>query len=201
MNELRLISKELLSKSDLKTVIKVINDSASNVEQDDTVVSLSKDKPMAKRYDVDGGYNAYIIELDRGITGDEADSIIGGLYNVLTFDFVAELNSDVDDCEEDYEECIEENDSVQHSKWMQDQLQEGWSYGMEFNEEEKRSPYLRPYHQLTGNQKEVMEKSKKKLGRYGVFAPYILGGWYGNDTDDNNGDVGGVDGGSGDGGE
>lgn len=198
MNELRLISKEQLSKSDLKTVIKVINDSASNVDLDDKVVTVSKEKPMAKRYSVDGGYNAYIIELDRAITGDEADSIIGGLYNVLAFDFVAELNSDVDECEEDYEECIEEKDSVQHSKWMQEQLEEGWSYGMEFDEDQKRSPYLRPYHQLTDNQKQVMEKSKKKLGRYGVFTPYILGGWYGNDSDN---DVGGFDGGTGDGGE
>ena len=201
MNELRLISKEQLSKSDLKTVIKVINDSARNVDLDDNVVTVTKDKPMAKRYSVDGGYNAYLIELDRAITGDEADSIIGGLYNVLSFDFVVEINSEVDDCEDDYEECVEEKESVQHSKWMQEQLQEGWSYGLEYDEDAKRSPFLRPYHQLTDSQKKVMEKSKKKLGRYGVFVPYVFAGWYGNDTDDSDSGIDGGDYGAGDGGE
>ena len=178
MNDLKIISKNKLSVSDIKTAIRVINDSTGRV-----IIDISKDKPLAKKYTVDGGYTVYAFLFNSGISGEEADSLIGGLYNTLEFDFVAEINSDVVDYEEDIEETIEEKDSVKHARWIQEQMHEGWSYGMEFNEENKKNPYIKPYHQLTKSQKKVIDKSKKKLGHYGVHFPYLVGDNKESDTD------------------
>lgn len=181
MNDLKIISKNELSVSDIKTVIRVIND-ASEKE----LITISKEKPLAKKYTLEDGYTVYCFQFNDGITGEEADSIVGGLYNTLTFDFVAEINSDVVDYEEDIEESIEESDPVKHARWVQEQIDEGWSYGLEFDESAKKNPYIRPYHQLTKSQKKMIDKSKSKLGHYGLYFPYVAGS-----NDNDSGDAGG----------
>ena len=181
MNDLKIISKNTLSVNDIKTIIKVINDSTGR-----TTIETSKEKPLAKKYNVDGGYTVYAFGFNSAVSGEEADSLIGGLYNTLEFDFVAEINSDIVDYEEDIDDNIEEKDSVKHSRWVQEQMDEGWSYGLEFDESNKKNPYIRPYHQLTKSQKKLIDKSKSKLGHYGVYYPYLLG-----DKEQSNSDVDG----------
>jgi len=183
MNDIRIISKNELSVSDIKTVIRVIND-ASGKE----LITISKDKPLAKKYTLDDGYTVYTFDINESVDGDESDSIIGGLYNTLTFDFVAEINSDIVEYDDDIEESIEESEPVKHARWVQEQVDEGWSYGLQFDESNKKNPYIRPYHQLTKTQKRVMGKSKSKLGYYGLYFPYIAGG---NNDNDNGSDAGG----------
>lgn len=170
MNDLKIISKNTLSKTDIKTAIKVINDSAGR-----DIVDISSDKPLAKKFTLDDGYVVYAFSFNSAISGEEADSIIGGLYNALVFDFVAEINSDMVEYETDIEESIEESDAVKHARWVQEQVNEGWSYGIEFNESSKKNPYIRPYHQLTKSQKKLIDKSKSKLGHYGVYYPFLVG--------------------------
>lgn len=182
MNDIKIISKNELSVRDIKTVIRVIND-ASGKE----LVTISKDKPLAKKYTLDDGYTVYCFSFEEAIDGDEADSIVGGLYNTLTFDFVAEINSEVVDYDDDIEESIEESDPIKHARWVQEQVDEGWSYGLEFDESNKKNPYIRPYHQLTKTQKKMIDKSKSKLGHYGLYFPYISG----NNQDDSGSTTGG----------
>jgi len=180
MNDLKIISKNTLSKADIKTAIHVINDSAGR-----DIITISSDKPLAKKYTLEDGYVVYAFSFDTPITGEEADGIIGGLYNTLVFDFVAEINSDMVEYETDIEESIEESDAVKHARWVQDQVNEGWSYGLEFNESNKKNPYIRPYHQLTKSQKSLIDKSKTKLGHYGVYYPFLVGdseGAHGSDS-------------------
>lgn len=182
MNDIKIISKNELSVRDIKTVIRVIND-ASGKE----LITISKDKPLTKKYTLDDGYTVYCFSFEQAIDGDVADSIVGGLYNILTFDFVAEINSEVVDYDEDIEESIEESDPIKHARWVQKQVDEGWSYGLQFDESNKKSPYIRPYHQLTKTQKKMIDKSKSKLGHYGLYFPYISG----NNQDDSDATAGG----------
>ena len=181
MNDLKIISKNALSVRDIKTVISVINDSAGRI-----IIDTSKDKPLAKKYTLEDNYIVYSFTFNSAISGEEADAIIGGIYNTLEFDFVAEINSDMVDYEDDIEESIEESDAVQHSRWVQEQVNEGWSYGIEFNKTNKKNPYIRPYHQLTKSQKKIIDKSKAKLGHYGVHVPYLVGD--GNNSDPDGGE-------------
>lgn len=170
MNDLKIISKNELSTGDIKTIINVINDSAGK-----DVISKDKNKPLAKKYSLDDSYVVYMMTFSEPISGDESDSIVGGLYNTLEFDFVVEINSDMVEYDDNIEENIEDRDQVLHARWVQEQVSDGWSYGLEFNEEKKQNPYIRPYHQLTKSQKKLIDKSKSKLGHYGIHIPYLVG--------------------------
>ena len=185
MNDIKIISKNELSVKDIKTVIRVINDSSGK-----TLITISKDKPLTKKYTLEDGYTVYTFNFEDSVNGEEADSIIGGLYNTLEFNFVAEINSEIVDYDDDIEECIEESDPIKHARWVQDQVNEGWSYGLEFDESAKKNPYIRPYHQLTKNQKKMIDKSKSKLGHYGLYFPYISGNSENHNTSDSGGDSG-----------
>ena len=39
--------------------------------------------------------------------------------------------------------------SMKHNKWITEQVNQGWRYGLEYSEEEKTDPRLRPYHELS----------------------------------------------------
>ena len=43
--------------------------------------------------------------------------------------------------------------SFQHDQWCKRKIIDGWMFGIEFNEEEKKHPCIRPYEQLSGHQK------------------------------------------------
>jgi hypothetical protein len=45
--------------------------------------------------------------------------------------------------------------SMRHNRWMDEKVTEGWRYGLEFNENQKTDPRLRPYHELTDKLKNL----------------------------------------------
>ena len=45
--------------------------------------------------------------------------------------------------------------SMRHNRWMDKKVTEGWRYGLEFNENQKTDPRLRPYHELTDKLKNL----------------------------------------------
>lgn len=165
MKDLRIVIKEFLTASEIKNIIRVVNDSVGR----EIISKDNSERPiLAKRFTLEDGFNAYVFTFSSPITGIEADSIVGGLYTALEYDFVAEIDAESQpEFEHDFEENIEESETVKHSKWLNEKLKEGWVYGMEFNKKTKHSPYLRPYHLLTKNQKKAIQQSSAKLGFYG----------------------------------
>lgn len=119
----------------------------------------------------DGDGTHYTFTFESENTEDTCDILANELYNKLDFDFEVQIECDID---EDYlEPCdnddsimlIDDDTSVEHSKWVSECVSNGWSYGMEYSKKDKKSPFLKPYHALSESQKEVLIKSKDRHGK------------------------------------
>lgn len=169
MKELRFISDEQLNKENIKNIVHAINNLVV-----DSIIDTPKDQINATHYTLKDGSHAYTFDFNRRINSDEADNIMGGLYSTFEFDFIVEIEADIEDPEtEKNKEFGEYSPVVEHSKWFLENMKEGWSYGMRFDESQKKNPYLRPYHKLTERQRKILEKSKEKLGKYGLDEDFI----------------------------
>lgn len=133
-----------------------------------TVVGGKGKKICSINTDGDGVHYTFTFETDN--TEDTCDVLANELYNELEFDFELQIECEID---EDYlEPCdsdegvmlIDDDTSVEHSKWMSKCVSEGWKFGMEYSSKDKKSPFLKPYHSLSEAQKEVLIKSKSKHG-------------------------------------
>lgn len=104
----------------------------------------------------------YDITIDINFDMEDVASVF---YDLITQDFVLEIDAEEmsfdvdDDCGED-----ELTMPCAHSEWCQNQIQNGWRYGVDYLLDEKTNPYLVPYHRL----------SKRQKGRVGYY-----GGLYG----------------------
>jgi hypothetical protein len=45
--------------------------------------------------------------------------------------------------------------SMRHNRWVSSRVEEGWRYGLQFNQNDKTDPRLRPYHELTEKLKNI----------------------------------------------
>ena len=50
-----------------------------------------------------------------------------------------------------------------HDVWAARRLQEGWTYGPERNDQEKKHPDLVPYHKLTESEKDYDRESCRRV--------------------------------------
>ena len=120
---------------------------------------------------VDAGYR-YQIPLKRNLTGSELESIVGVWVEDFEGDFDIEASSPVlrmqdlsmfeeVEIDEDYEMIafnVESN--IKHQRWMDNQVSEGWRYGMKYDPKSKTSPLLRPWEQLSEkNQKYCIDNN------------------------------------------
>ena len=51
----------------------------------------------------------------------------------------------------------------QHNRWMNDKIQDGWRYGINFSLKNKMHPLLRPWYDLTDEEKQELKLSKDHL--------------------------------------
>jgi len=86
--------------------------------------------------------------MNRSVTEAEAEVILGLLNDWTDKDYTFEITtSEKFDMPYDDEEI--DLTSVRHNKWISERVDNGWRYGLEFNDEEKTDPRLRPYHELS----------------------------------------------------
>ena len=65
---------------------------------------------------------------------------------------------DVDDYyETEYQRTTEE---AVHNKWVLEQIELGWRFGVTYNKESQLSPFIKAWHELTGNQRDKLEEYK-----------------------------------------
>lgn len=108
----------------------------------------------------DAGFR-YQLPLKRNLTGDELERIVKEWVDIFEGDFDIEASSPVlrmqdlsmfqeVEVDEDYEKiALNVENNIKHQRWMDKQISEGWRYGMKHNVEEKTSPLLRPWEQLS----------------------------------------------------
>lgn len=155
-----------MEKTDLINTGKLINTVFNK-----SVIGGKGKKICSTSQDGDGYHYTFEIECDND--EDICDVLANELYNHLDFDFELQIECDLD---EDYLEpsddegvmLIDDDESVEHSKWVSGCVKEGWMHGSEYSKSKKTSPFLKPYHGLTETQKKVLIKSKDRHGEYCV---------------------------------
>jgi hypothetical protein len=99
----------------------------------------------------------YDFRLNRGVTEEEAEVILGLITDWTDKDFIMEIttskNYDLPEGETEIDLT-----AMKHNRWMSEKVDNGWRYGLQFNEEDKTDPRLQPYQQLTDKLKNTSEK-------------------------------------------
>ena len=107
----------------------------------------------------------YIIPLTRNVTQKEGKKIVDEWAEYFTNDFEITSSSnavspidfdqfDVVDVDEYYErEYQKTTEEAVHNKWVLEQIESGWRFGVSYNKDSKMSPFIKAWHELTNNQK------------------------------------------------
>mgnify|MGYP006192917391 FL=1 len=141
---------EELAKTDISGMINVLKKTIANIFQpleDGTAVIYHMGNEAMNSH-------IYDFRLNRSVSEAEAEVILGLITDWTEDDFIMEVTTS-----EDYD--IPGNDteiditSVKHNRWIDEQLNNGWRYGLEFSKESKTDPRLQPYHQLTDKLKNI----------------------------------------------
>ena len=145
---IRLKMASELEKSDVSGIITVLKKAVVNIfqplEDGTAVIYHMGDEAMNQ--------HIYDFRLNRAVSEAEAEVILELLTEWTDDDFIMEIttseNYDIpgDDTEIDLS-------SMKHNRWIDEKLDKGWRYGLEFSEDSKTDPRLQPYHQLTNKLK------------------------------------------------
>jgi hypothetical protein len=138
---IRLSMKEEFSKHDIKGIITVLKSAIANIfkplEDGTAVIYREKDT-----------FHVYDFSLNRAVSEAEAEVILGLLEEWTDADFTMEVTtSEKYDLPEGETEI--DLSAMKHNRWVSKQVENGWRYGLQFNENDKTDPKLRPYHELT----------------------------------------------------
>ena len=167
--DISIITKEELSKDEIKMFLMVVRDSGPNgiiSPYTRTYSDGAKANIFITMSVLEDGYK-YQVPLKRNLTGDEAEAIVAEWVEEYDGDFDLEASSpilrmqdlsifDKVEVDEDYEHIafnVERN--IQHQRWIDSMVSEGWRYGMKHSDEDRVSPLLRPWEQLSEKHQQV----------------------------------------------
>ncbi|OUV25229.1 MAG: hypothetical protein CBC57_05745 [Euryarchaeota archaeon TMED97] len=119
----------------------------------------------------------YIVPLVRHLTEEEAERIVEGYMRVSEHDFQIETsnvyraNADFGHpFETDYQIAVEAKNVLKdayarqrHNSWIQEQMDLGFRYGLNFNIKEKTHPAMRPWDDLPESYRRMPETTDKEL--------------------------------------
>ena len=138
---LRLALDEELGTHDIKGIITVLEKTIANIFE-------ATEDGTAVIYHAFDNKNMYDFRLNRSVTEAEAEVILGLINEWTEDDYTMEITTS-----EKYDlpegEIEADITAMKHNKWITEKVNDGWRYGLSFNEEEKTDPRLRPYHELS----------------------------------------------------
>ena len=130
-----------LSKHDIRGLIAVMKKTIPNVFN-------PLKEGTAVVYRTKNNVHFYDFMLDRNVTEAEAEVMLELITDWTEGDFDLEITTS-----ENYNlpegEFEQDITAMKHNKWVSKQVDNGWRYGLVFNETLKTDPRLRPYHELT----------------------------------------------------
>jgi hypothetical protein len=131
---------EELSKHDITGIIKVLEKTIPNV--------FGTEEGTSVQYHTDDTRHMYDFKIERSLTEAESEVILKVVEQWTENDFLLEVTTTEDYFlpENEYEADVT---SIKHNRWVNNKVDEGWRYGLEFNTDAKTDPRLRPYHELT----------------------------------------------------
>jgi hypothetical protein len=119
----------------------------------------------------------YIIPLARHLTADEAERVVEGYMRVTDHDFEIE-SSNIYRANADFGHPFEYDiqmdegaretihlamERQNHNKWIQEQQQKGWRFGINLSLEEKTHPAMRPWDDLPESYRRRRKLEDKEL--------------------------------------
>ena len=144
-HHIRIQLNEELDKHDITGILMVLEKSITNI--------FDVDKKEVN-YHTEDNKHLYDFKIERSLTEAEGEAILHVIEKWTSNDFLLEVTTT-----EDY--FLPENEyeidmtSMRHNRWMNEKVTEGWRYGLEFSEDQKTDPRLRPYHELTDKLKNL----------------------------------------------
>ena len=147
---IRLKMTEELPKTDISGIINVLKKAIVNIfqplEDGTAVIYHMGDEAMNS--------HIYDFRLNRSVSEAEAEVVLGLITDWTDDDFIMEIttseNYDIPDGDTEIDLS-----SMKHNRWIDDKLNKGWRYGLEFSKENRTDPRLQPYHQLTDKLKNI----------------------------------------------
>lgn len=140
-HHIRLSVAEEIENHDIRGIITVLDRTIANLFE------TSEDGTAVIMHEVDGKI-MYDFRLNRNVTEAEAEVILKLLKEWTDKDFTMEITtSEKYDLPPGEEEI--DLSSMKHNEWVSKKVDEGWRYGLEFSEENKTDPRMRPYHELS----------------------------------------------------
>jgi len=144
-HHIRIQLNEELDKHDITGILMVLEKSIPNI--------FDVDKKEV-HYHTEDSKHLYDFRIERSLTEAEGEAILHVVEKWTSNDFLLEITTI-----EDY--FLPENEyeidmtSMRHNRWINEKVTEGWRYGLEFSEDQKTDPRLRPYHELTDKLKNL----------------------------------------------
>ena len=161
--DITLVVDEELSNEEIKGFLTLVRDNGP----ESIINPYTKTGPDGTKANIfivhsvsDDGYR-YQVPLKRNLTGGELEVIVKEWVDIFEGDFDIEASSPVlrmqdlsmfqeVEIDEDYEKiALNVEHNMKHQRWMDNQVSEGWRYGMKHNVGEKISPLMRPWEQLS----------------------------------------------------
>ena len=173
MDKIHFFTKKNLTVKEVKKIIKLINESL-----DIQAIPLSKNIPLCIHKKIND-INEYIFTSNITLSFTDLDKINKCLLDKVNVSFKLKILSLQQDEIKEEKTHKEMSDEEAHSQWLNEMKKNGWRYGMDHDEKNKTSPFLKPYTDLTKNQKKYFSKDKK--GKYSLFYPDISGMTIGED--------------------
>lgn len=161
---IRLVVDTKLSTTNLKRWYKVVNEYApsgtiTGIQVPDENGNLKTALVVMKKLN---GF-CYDIPTTRDISNSEL-KILAEKWDILyPNNFSIESSSPKETVDTNFID-IEESDNKNlsetlaknnHNKWLKDKIENGWRYGIDFSNENMTNPLLRPWEQLTEEEKDV----------------------------------------------
>ena len=146
-HHIRLSMKEEWNKHDIKGVITVLDKAIANIFE-------PREDGTAVVYHMLDDFHVYDFRMNRAVTEAEAEVVLQLLQKWTDQDFTMEITTsekfDIPEAETEIDLS-----SMRHNRWVSSRVEEGWRYGLQFNQNDKTDPRLRPYHELTENLKNI----------------------------------------------
>ena len=149
---IRLKMTKELDKTDIRGIIIVLKKAIVNIfqplEDGTAVIYHLGDEALYE--------HIYDFRLNRGVSEAEAEVILGLITDWTEKDFIMEITTTEDYLLPEGETEVDLT-AMKHNRWMSEKVDNGWRYGLQFNEDDKTDPRLRPYQQLTDKLKNTSE--------------------------------------------
>tara|TARA_B110000908_G_C9952757_1_gene313305 strand:- start:121 stop:582 length:462 start_codon:yes stop_codon:yes gene_type:complete len=144
---IRLRMLEELDKGDIRGVITVLKSTIAGIFQ-------PLEDGTAVIYHLRDEEHVYDFRLNRGVTEEEAEVILGLITDWTEADFVMEITTS-----KDYDIPEGETEinltAMKHNRWISNKVSDGWRYGLQYDKTALTDPRLRPYHELTDKLKNI----------------------------------------------